>query len=192
MNKIMGLARSLFGGAASEGPAYFVAGNADYGLYIHFGLLGKKSLPMGAKLVPLWQIVFNGIILSNPATECTNYTIKDPYTRLETRRVRGKADVLSLFGIQGQRRQLDGNSDLVCGDAAAAARSVEAIKRGYVEFSKLSRLQKVFMDSHSEIGEGVFLTKYADGTEVVCNYSPEVFMYKGKGDFSVGYAVLSC
>ena len=29
------------------------------------------------------RIVFNGIILSNPATECANYTIKDPVKRLK-------------------------------------------------------------------------------------------------------------
>lgn len=189
MNKIMGLARSLFGGAASEGPAYFVAGNADYGLYIHFGLLGKKRLPMGAKLVPLWQIVFNGIILSNPATECANYMIKDPYTRLKLVEFGGRPMFYLYSAFRDNGDNWMGNSDLVCEDATSTARSVEAVKRGYVEFSKLSRLQKVFMDSHSEIGKDVFLTKYADGTEIVCNYSPNVFSHKGREVSPMGYAV---
>lgn len=97
---------------------------------------------MGAKLVPLWQIVFNGIILSNPATECTNYTIKDPYTRLKLVEFGGRPMFYLYSAFRDNGDNWMGNSDLVCVDAAAAARSVEAIKRGYVEFSKLSRLQK--------------------------------------------------
>lgn len=180
MNKIMALARSLFGGAASEGPAYFVAGNADYGLYIHFGLLGKKRLAMGGKLVPLWQIVFNGIILSNPATECANYTVKDSYTRLKLVEFGGRPMFYLYSAFMDNGKNWMGNSDLVCDDDASEARSVEAIKKGCEEFSRLSRLQKVFIDSHSEIGNDVFVTRYADGTEVVCNYSPEIFMHRGR------------
>ena len=115
--------------------------------------------------------------------------IKDPYTRLKLVEFGGRPMFYLYSAFRDNGDNWMGNSDLVCEDAASTARSVEAVKRGYVEFSKLSRLQKVFMDSHSEIGKDVFLTKYADGTEIVCNYSPNVFSHKGREVSPMGYAV---
>lgn len=189
MNKILRLARSLFGGAASEGPSYFVAGSQDFGLYIHFALLDRKTLPMSGKLAPLWQIVFNGIILSNPATECANYTIKDPVKRLKLVEFGGRPMFYLYSAFRDNGDNWMGNADLVCEDEASTNRSINAIKKGYDEYAKLSRLQKVFMDSHAEISKDVFCTRYADGTEIVCNYADSPFKYKNAQIEPLSYKV---
>jgi hypothetical protein len=35
------------------------------------------------------------------------------------------------------------------------------------------------MDFHKEIAPNVFLTKYSNGHEIVCNYNKNPFKYKG-------------
>ena len=70
------------GGCGSEGGYDFAAGSLDYALYISYAQPGKKPHPLVDRTVPLWQLVYNGIILSGPFTACTNYTIKDRETQL--------------------------------------------------------------------------------------------------------------
>ena len=58
--------RDLFGGFASEGGYDHTEPYLDYGLYISFYDTDSGKLPpLFTRPVPIWQIVYHGITLSN-------------------------------------------------------------------------------------------------------------------------------
>ena len=72
-----------FGGMGSEGGFDYAISNLDYALYISFYNPGSNLPRLIQKHVPFWHIVYNGIVLNNPYCAATNYTIKDPTTRMK-------------------------------------------------------------------------------------------------------------
>ena len=73
-----------------------------------------------------------------------------------------------------------GNKDLRCQTQQEFEDSGNAIKSAYDEFSKLCHLQLEFMDSHDEISKDVFRTRWANGDEIISNYSSKDYSYNGK------------
>ena len=139
----------------------------------------KKHPKAVDRITPLWQIVYNGIILSNPSAETTNYIIKDAKTRLKLVEFGGRP----MFYYHSAFRKGSnwmGDTDLRCQTQEEFEQSGEAIKKSWDEFSKLKHLQLEFMDSHNEIAKDVFVTRYSNGDEIVSNYSDKDFSYRGK------------
>lgn len=191
LNEIMQYAKDNFGGVASEGPAYHVAQTLDYALYTHFGLLSKKSLVMGGKVVPFWQIIFNGIILNNPFTESTNYTIKDKAVGLKFIEFGGRPAFYLYSAFLTNKQNWMGNSDLTCESPEDIARSIAAIKKGVDEFNKLSHLQKEFIHSHEEIAPNVTSTNYENGTKIICNHTMQDYTYNSQTIKPQSYIVIA-
>ncbi len=175
MNKIGELAREYFGGFGSEGPCDHVARSLDYALYVwaYPSWVGARH-PLMDRLVPVWQIAYHGIILSNPyyATIDYNYEkIKRPNAPesyhilpdIPTRR-------LKLYEFGGRPTFYGGIRD----------NNLKPIKEAYDEYQPMKYLQYEFMDDHRELAPDVFLTVYSDGSEVVTNYTDKPFEYKGK------------
>lgn len=177
MNKIGEKARRAFGGFGSEGPCDHVARTLDYALYVtaYPKWLGKPS-PLIDRIIPLWQIAYHGIILSNPYYATIDYNYprpagREPHTWLNqtTRRLR-----LVEFGGR-PTFYFNPYSDL------------KPIKEAYDEYQPMKYLQYEFMESHDEIAKDVFLTRYSDGSEIVSNYSNSGFSYRGVQIKSMDY-----
>ena len=181
MNKIMALAKRVFGGAASEGCADYVCANQDYALYVYYKLF-RQLQPSGLRdrLVPLWEIVYNGIQLHNTATETFNYTKKTPRERLKLYEDGGRP-IFYLYSVFSDSPSAAENLpfDIRADDGAQTRDAIAAILKGHNEYKKFARLQRLFINSHSEIAKDVFATVYEDGTEVVANYSRKPFL-RGK------------
>lgn len=64
---------------------------------------------------------------------------------------------------------------------------MKPIKQAYDEYQPMKYLQYEFMDFHDAIGDKVFLTRYADGSEVVTNYSDQDFPYRGSTIAAMDY-----
>lgn len=73
--KIMRLSRETFGGYSSEGGYDCYASELDYALYNAFHILDQQPFLCDEK-IPLWQLVYHGIILSNPSAETVNDPVK--------------------------------------------------------------------------------------------------------------------
>jgi hypothetical protein len=179
MNRIGEKARRAFGGFGSEGPCDHVARTLDYVLYVsaYPKWLGTPN-PLVDRLIPLWQLAYHGIILSNPfyATIDYNYPRNpsfSPHTWLDpvTRRLK-----LHEFGGR-PTFYFNPYKDLA------------PIKAAYDEYQPLKHLQYEFMDHHDEIAKDVFLTRYSDGSEIVTNYSGKDFRYRGRTVRSLDYAL---
>lgn len=178
VGKIMGEAQSVMGGSASEGGHDFCCGQLDYALYA--SIVPPKPHPMVDRFVPFWQLVYHGVILSNPFPPTCNYTIKDETTRLMLVEFGGRPFFYFYSNYRDNNDAWMGKEDLTCADDAALAASVAKIKEGYDEFNALANLQTAFMERHEAVDRDVFRVVYSDGSELACNYRTEPFAYRGR------------
>ena len=171
-------ARRTMGGCGSEGGFDFAADSLDYALYISYAQPGARPHPLVDRIVPLWQLVYNGIILSGPFTACTNYTIKDRATRLALVEFGGRP-MFYLHSAFVTGFQWMGKEDLTLDTPESFADAVTAVRKGADEYARLSDLQFVFMTDHGLLAPGVTRTGYANGAEVVVNHTDKPFAYRG-------------
>lgn len=189
ISRIMGEGREVFGGIASEGPYDFCCGNLDYVLYVSFNGLTDKPKMVDC-IVPVWQLVYHGIILSNPFTETTNYTIKNSVARLKLIEFGGRPLFYFYSKFLEGNKQWMGAEDLTCDDNQTLAASVAKIKEGCDEFEALCHLQTEFMEEHQMIAPDVFRTAFSGGSAIIANYRETDFDYNGTTVKSRAYLVV--
>lgn len=174
VGNILKLAQDTFGGVASEGGHDQNAKHLDYVLYVSFArpFEDKTYARLVDRLVPMFQLVYNGIILSNPYTTTVNAMLKGRPSELKVIEFGARPTFYyyANFLTPGKGKNWMGDQDLVCGTDADLVESVKKIKRSLDAYSGLARLQYLWMDGHDELAPGVFRTKYSDGTAVYVNY----------------------
>lgn len=183
-------AQRTFGGFASEGGFDYAVSQLDYGLYISFFVPGTPTPPLIDRHVPFWQLVYHGIVLSNPYTATTNYTIKAPEMQLKLVEFGGRPMFYFHSKFRDAGTHWMGDDDLSSATDDDLVRSVAAVKRGFDEFETLRRLQWEFMESHGPVADRVFKTAFSDGTSIVCNYRDTAWEYCGQTVKSLGYLVV--
>ena len=171
--KIGEKARKYFGGFSSEAGYDHVAPILDYALYTSTFYWRKDNEEKGRwkklkghnmwdqKIIPFWQVIYHGIILSQPDWQTIDYTM---YPKGHERR-------LKFIEFGGRPTFYWMNYKKV---------GVAPIKEAYDEYQPMKYLQYEYMDDHREISKDVFLTVYSDGSEVVTNYSQSDYAYKGE------------
>ncbi|NLE12897.1 MAG: hypothetical protein GX628_04370 [Clostridiales bacterium] len=186
--RIMKLSRDCFGGYSSEGGYDCYAGLLDYALYITFGL-GRANQFADAR-VPLWQLVYNGIILSNPSAETVNYMVKGQRERLLAveYNARPVAYYYSKFCADGHNWM--GETDLVAPDDEAIEGTAALLAREYREYRRRSRLQREFMEEHRILNGDLRLVSYSGGTSVVVNYGDREQRYNGTVVPALDYVII--
>ncbi len=189
-NRILQACQDQIGGVASEGPWDFAAGNLDYVLYVYFGGLAGQRNPLHDRLIPIWELVYHGIILSNPFTESVNPTTKDRTTQLKLVEFGGRPIYYLYSQFRADSKNWMGATDLRCGTAEELAAAVRAVKQGYDEFEALRHLQLEFMDEHEQLAPEVFRTTYSDGSVIITNYSAHDFAYHGTTVQAQSYRLL--
>ena len=189
VNKIMGLGRDCFGAVASEGGYDFCCDNLDYALYISFDPYDLKNKNMIDRIAPIWQLVYHGIILSNPFSKTTNYMIKGPIARVKLAEFGGRPLFYFDSKFVTTKKNWMGDEDINCNTDEALAKAVKAIKAGVDDFSARKHLQSEFMESHELLTEDVARTVYSDGSEIITNGSSSDYSYKGKTVKAMDYIV---
>ena len=181
MNTIGLKARRAFGGFGSEGPCDHVANSLDFALYVsaYPKWLGTPN-PLIDRLIPLWQIAYHGIILSNPFYETIDFTFETADKWAPSNELGSREKRTLKFVEFGGRPVFYFNS----------YKNLTPIKTAYDEYQPLKYLQYEFMESHDEIAKDVFLTTYSDGSETLCNYSSDAFVYRGTTVKPMGYALI--
>ena len=177
VGKIMGEAQTVLGGSASEGGHDFCCGQLDFALYA--SIVPPKPHPMVDRFVPFWQLVYHGIILSNPFPPTCNYTIKDDATRLMLVEFGGRPFFYFYSNYRDNNDAWMGKEDLTCADAVTLTASVAKIKEGYDAFNAISHLQTEFMERHETVDKDVYRTLFSNGSEIISNYRKDVFSYEG-------------
>lgn len=179
-DRILQACKDNIGGVASEGAFDFACGNLDYVLYVYFGGLSGKKNPMHDRLIPIWQLVYNGIILNNPFTETVNASAKDAATRMKLAEFNGRPIYYFYSRFKEDNKNWMGDSDLACATDEELAKSAAFVKQGYDAFNALADLQLEFMEQHEQLAPDVFRTAFANGAEIITNYGRDAFTHKGK------------
>lgn len=190
LNKIMRLGRENFGAVASEGPYDFCCGNLDYVLYVSFDSYSRARTRMVDRSVPIWQLVYHGVILSNPFSKTTNYTLKGDLARVKLAEYGGRPLFYFHSTFVTTKRNWMGDEDISCETDQALAAGVAAVKAGVEDYSTRSHLQTEFMEEHEMLAPNVSRTIYSDGSEIIANYSNADFVYKGRTVRSLGYILV--
>ena len=168
------LCHDRFGGYSSEGVFDFSARYLDYGLYVCFN--EKKITPLCDALIPWWQLVYHGIIMSNPYAVTVNYPIKGTHAHLKLLECGGRP---SMYLYSKFVEKKDGNwmgeDDLTCDNEADMDATVAHIAHAYAERETLSHLEMAYMEHHREIAPDVFEIAYSDGTVLTVDYGAETF-----------------
>ena len=172
--KIMKMSHDLFGGFASEGAGDFAAEYLDYALYVAFPKLKDEMLD---EEIPLWEIVYHGIILYNPTTDTVNYPVKSEYCRLKLLEYGGRPSFYfySKFMVGGSSDDWLGKEDMICDTDEQLQLSANKIAAAYEEFKKYRHLQTEFIVKHRELSEGIFETAYSNGEKIVVDYNSGYF-----------------
>jgi hypothetical protein len=190
IDQIMKLGKETFGGIASEGPYDFCCGDLDFVLYVSFEKPNGPLPSLVDRLVPIWQLVYNGIILSNPFTTTVNDTAQERDAQLKLIEFNGRPIFYFYSKFMSNGKNWMGDGDLGCATDEELRASVAKIKQGQDAFTPLSRLQLEFMEGHDQLATGVFRTVFSDGTEIVTNYGDKEFSYKEQTIEAKGYRVI--
>lgn len=188
-DRILQACKDHIGGVASEGAFDFACGNLDYVLYVYFNGLSGKRNPLHDRLIPIWQLVYNGIILSNPFTETVNATTKDAITQLKLVEFNGRPIFYFYSQFKADNKNWMGSTDLRCATDEELTEATGFLKKGYDAFEALAPLQLEFMEQHEQVADDVFRTAFSDGSEIITNYGAGPFSYKGKAVPSMRYAL---
>ena len=180
------ISKRELGGFASEGSVDHFAGSLDAILYASFDLPPdlEQRARHGRELVkghvPIFQIVYNGIIVQNPFTETVNPTLKSRYWQLKLLEYGGRPNFYFHSQFRADGAHWMGMTDLRCGTDAELAAAVAKIKESCDVWKPFARLQYEFIENHERLTEKVFRTTWGDGTRLVVNYGAEPFAIDGR------------
>ena len=183
--KLIDLSASLFGGFQSEGYNDYLSASLDAVLYVgSFCKVPEEGhfayKPLFDEIIPFWQLVYHGIILSNPKSETINYMIKDSDTRLKFIEFGGRP-AMFLYSKFGEKMNWMGDIDLTCENDEEISKTCAVLKEVYEEYEILKHLQYEFMENHEKLSDGVYRTTYSDGTQITVDYNKKCYTVK-KGD----------
>ena len=177
--KIAKLSKELFGGFQSECWMDYMNSDVDYIMYTSFKTrhTSKDDKPFnnedGIKLfdeyVPVWQLVYHGIVLSTPSSDNVNHTMKGASTRLHLLEFGGRP-LMYLFSKFGERKNWMGDLDLRLISDDDMDSVIKPLKDAYEEYEQLNYLQYEFMENHEKIGDKVYRVTYSDGTVMTVDY----------------------
>ena len=130
--EIMKLAQELFGGYSSEGGYDFGAKYLDFALNLNY--YGNTCPnPMCDEKIPFWQLVYHGIILSNPdMCECMNFSCRKENVHARLKLIEyGGRPTFYYYSVFRDNWRDNRDEDLICDDRAQLEKSVAQIKEGY-------------------------------------------------------------
>ena len=176
LSKVAQHSRRVFGGFGSEGARDWIAPDLDFALYTSWypGWGEKMKSEAVDRPVPFWQLVYHGIILSNPF-----YCTIDAYYERTGKNYSDGNVTFRYFDNAATRilklHEFGGRPIFYY----TRYEDVTPVKQAYDDYKRLSHLQYCFMDDHCELAPDVFLTRYSNGEELVTNYSDTPFDYRG-------------
>ena len=184
------VSRRLFGGFASEGSLDHFAGSLDSVLYASFGDPRKTKTGLVDRIAPIWQMVYNGIVVNNPFTTTINFTAQDGYSRLKLLEFGGRPNFYFYSKFVDDGTDWMGKSDLGCATDEELCASVAKIKAGWDVYSQVNHLQYEFIEGHDEKAPGVWCTTYSDGEKVYVNYNRRAEEVEGVALDAEGWKVV--
>ena len=200
--RVMQLYIDRLGGFSSEGMRDFSVGELDFSLYNTFrsNLLSfvEKKYEMIDSVVPMMELIYHGILLYNVSTATVNAVIKGDFARSLLALLGGKP-VLYINSkflsakknvFQGINNNWMGEEDLMSENKEDIEASALAVYRAAEEYKALADRQFVFIDSYKKLDNGICVTRYEDGVEIVANFGSDPAIYREKQIASGKYLII--
>ena len=122
------------------------------------------------EIVPVWSIVYHGIILYNASNTTINYAIKSDDIKIKMIETDARP-VAYCFVDFIENLSVWGSEDLVWQQGEKPHYVAECISRMYNEYSKRCNLQNVLVKRYEYLSENIRKITYEDGTVIKINYS---------------------
>lgn len=175
--EILREAAGKFGAVSSEGTWGYLASVVDFGLYSAFSLMSR--LPAVAdETVPLFPLVYHGIMLYNTSSETVNYPVKSAAIRLKFYEYGGRPAIYYYSKFMRGNAWM-GEDDFRMDTEDELRDTVARIRSMTDEYRAVSALQYAFMEEHEAAAPGVYRVRYSNGTRLIVNYSGEEFSEEG-------------
>lgn len=192
-NNIMRELGETFGGAASEGAYDFCSRTCESALTVQW--CKPFDPPKNAMVdgyIPLWQLVYHGIIVSTPFRTTINCPANpDRRYALKLAEFGGRPTFYwhSWF-VTGKPPSM-GTWDLEATTDEKMRQGVKWMKEGHDEYMRRNSLQFAFMDRHEKLADGVFCVTYSNGTKMCVNYNDAQVVVDGVSIPSMDYVLYS-
>lgn len=187
-DKLFNEAAGMFGAVGSEGAYDHSIKNCDYALYVSFRDFADETsgYDLCDRVVPFWQMVYHGIVASNPYTRTVNATAS-----------KNKDDLLKIIEFGGIPQMYYyarfvtgtgfsdwiGKGDFGCSNAEEIAYSAECVKKAADIHNELAYLQYEFMENHQEVAPNVFEITYSDSSVVTVDYNKKTYSLRTGDDY---------
>lgn len=179
-------ARAVFGGYSSESSCDHIAPVLDNALYVStYPVYSVRKTKLVDGEIPLWQIAYNGIIMSQPFWSTVDASYPHASKPVPEEEMTGPNQylytpenrILKLVEYGGRPMFYFQNYE-----------TIEPMKRVYDLWQPLKHLIFEFIDRHDKLADGVFRTRWENGEEIVVNYSEtEPYAYRGRTVAPKGY-----
>ena len=184
-------AREAFGGYGSECGIDHFASALDNVLYqAPYPGWGVRKTPLTDGYLPTWSIVYNGIILNNPFYATIDASIPREANGISD--ATGNGNPIYHYLDTPEKRMLKvfefGGRPMFY--YANYRKDLPYVKKMYDRWQPLVHLQHEFIREHVEIAPDVFVTRYENGEEVVCNYAKDAIDYRGRSVPSMDYVLV--
>ena len=171
-NNIMRELGETFGGAASEGAYDFCSRTCESALTVQW--CKPFDPPKNAMVdgyIPLWQLVYHGIIVSTPFRTMINCPANpDRRYALKLAEFGGRPTFYWHSWFVTGRPPSMGTWDLEATTDDKMRQGVRWMKEGHDEYMRRNSLQFAFMDRHEKIADGLFRITYSNGAKMYVNY----------------------
>ena len=182
-NKLFESASDMFGLVGSECSYDYALKNCDYTLYSSFADFTdtENAFPLRDKTIPFWQIVYHGIVPSNPYARTVNALASDNADDLlKLIEFGGKPQIYYYAKFVSDGTDWIGKGDFRCNTAEEIATSTEFVKKTEEIFKNLSYLQYETIENHAEISDNVFEVTYSDSSVVTVDYNNKTYSLNKK------------
>ncbi len=182
-NKIFAKCKELFGAIGSEGSFDHAMRECDSVLYASFSDYADKAQfeqTLLSESIPLWQLVYHGIVFSNPYAKTINVmAIEEKEDLLKCIEYGGRPQLYYYASFVNKANgNWIGRGDLHCHTQEEIEESAKIAKTTEEVFSPLSYLQYELMEDHKKLSDGVYETTYADGSVVLVDYCKKTYTLK--------------
>ncbi len=170
--------KKMFGSTGSEGAHDAYMRNVDYALYVSFADYRDtvNCHPLNDKYIPFWQIVYHGIVASNPYSRTINTAASDePRDLLKTIEYGGKPQIYYYAHFVTDGTDWLGRGDFRCNTPEQIADSAQMVKKTVDIYDELAYLQYEFMENHEQVEPNVFEITYSDGSVITVDYNKNTY-----------------
>ncbi|MGN0178735.1 MAG: DUF5696 domain-containing protein [Monoglobaceae bacterium] len=171
----------MFGSVGSEGAYDYYLKNCDYTLYVSFADYTDNSsrFELCDKIIPFWQLVYHGIVASNPYARTVNYALSDDRDdMLKVVEFGGKPQMYYYAKFVSDGTDWIGSGDFRCNTNEEIEYSASKAKEIVDAYNEIKYLQYEFMEDHKETEPNVFEIKYSDGSVVTVDYNNKTYTLK--------------